>query len=187
MLNVLLYILFLLTRHWANKVRIDTVQDLILKYRTDTIQYLSGYSVAEYSKKPEATYLNWLNNDASLIEQNGFDSLFSIIESVFLVVLSAISLFQFHSALMLLTLFLSLLILTLPNFPCLKKPCKICRRNFLTVQQSFQLQSLIGLPDFQICFNKTKWTSFGRIFPVHHKRSDTSLSDTSICKIDWSP
>lgn len=129
-LNVLLYVLYLSTNHWSNKVRIDTVQNLILKYRTDTIQYLSNCSFSEYSKKSEATYLNWLNNDALLIEQNGFDSLFSIIESIFLVVLSAVSLFQFHSALMFLTLLLSMLILTLPNIPCLKKALQNSQKNF---------------------------------------------------------
>ena len=83
------------------------IQNLDIAIRADIAQTLTHESYVHYNRRDISVYESWLNNDLQLINQQGFESLFSVIEGSAGAVLALTTLAYFHWLLAVVAVFLT--------------------------------------------------------------------------------
>ncbi|HAT54635.1 MAG TPA: hypothetical protein DCW31_05265, partial [Lactobacillus sp.] len=91
------------------------IQNLDIAIRADIAQTLTHESYVHYNRRDISVYESWLNNDLQLINQQGFESLFSVIEGSAGAVLALTTLAYFHWLLAVVAVFLTGIIIITPH------------------------------------------------------------------------
>ena len=91
------------------------IQNLDIAIRTDIVTVLTAEPYNIYNRRDSATYESWLNNDLQLINQQGFESLFIVIEDIAGALLALVTLVYFHWLLASAAAVLTGLIILLPR------------------------------------------------------------------------
>ena len=91
------------------------IQKQLNAVRRDIIEPLTEISYSDFEKNSKEDYNSWLNNDAILLDTDGYKEIYFMIENIFLVLFSSFALFTFHWILFATTLGLALILLILPK------------------------------------------------------------------------
>lgn len=91
------------------------IQNLDIVIRTDIVTTLTSETYSAYNRRDSAAYESWLNNDLQLINQQGFESLFIVIEDIAGALLALATLACFHWLLALAAAVLTALIIFMPR------------------------------------------------------------------------
>ncbi|MCO7127355.1 ABC transporter ATP-binding protein/permease [Sporolactobacillus shoreicorticis] len=90
-------------------------QKMSTAIRMDIVKQLECTSYSEFHVNKTGVYSSWLNNDISLIETQGFENFYSLVSGISGIIFSVIALFSYHWSLVILTFFLSFLMLLIPK------------------------------------------------------------------------
>ena len=119
---------------------VKTVQFLSLRLRQDIIEHIENYSVSRFEKNDTGVYTSWLTNDMNLVEENGFNNLFSMVQIFGDSVFSLIALIKFNWSFLPLVAILTLFTLGLPQL--VRK--KVASSNFTTSKENEKVVNVIN-------------------------------------------
>lgn len=91
-------------------------QEQIVELKDTIIEKVSKSTYSQFHERNANEYISWLTNDINLIEEQGFGHLYSGMSSATLLLFSSIAIFNFHWILLIVSLFLSLLMVLIPRF-----------------------------------------------------------------------
>ncbi|GAF36173.1 ATP-binding cassette domain-containing protein [Lentilactobacillus farraginis] len=92
------------------------IQNMDTAIRSDVVGMLLKSNYSTYNSKDTNTYESWVNNDIQTINEQGFRSLFVVIDGLLGTFFALIVLFTFHWSLAIMAIAFSLVILTSPRF-----------------------------------------------------------------------
>ena len=140
LLNILLFLVMTVFLISNQVLSVKTVQFLSLRLRQDIIEHLENYSVSRFEKNDTGVYTSWLTNDMNLVEENGFNNLFSMVQISGDSVFSLIALIKFNWSFLPLVAILTLFTLGLPQL--VRK--KVARSNFTTSKENEKVVNVIN-------------------------------------------
>lgn len=91
------------------------LQRMDLLLRRDVMTVLSKQTYAGFHEKNVNTYASWLTNDITMIEERGFQKVYSVISFITDPIVSLVVLFQYHWSIVALTVVASLVTTFLPQ------------------------------------------------------------------------
>ena len=140
LLNILLFLVMTVFLISEQVLSVKTVQFLSLRLRQDIIEHLENYSVSRFEKNDTGVYTSWLTNDMNLVEEDGFNNLFSMVQIFGDSVFSLIALIKFNWSFLPLVAILTLFTLGLPQL--VRK--KVASSNFTTSKENEKVVNVIN-------------------------------------------
>lgn len=113
--DILIWCIWIILHYYTKLYQERTIQKMSVAFRNQITEQIAGSSYFAFHKNPEGTYISWLNTDVKLAEDKGFRCFYQVIESIIILICSAIGLYQYHIFIVLITLALSAIIATIPN------------------------------------------------------------------------
>lgn len=74
----------------------EAVQAMNISIREDITSHISNYSYDDFERNSEGTYVSWLTNDITTINEYGFGTLTVILSQLFTILFSVTAIFHFH-------------------------------------------------------------------------------------------
>ena len=140
LLNISLFLVMTVFLISEQVLSVKTVQFLSLRLRQDIIEHIENYSVSRFEKNDTGVYTSWLTNDMNLVEENGFNNLFSMVQIFGDSVFSLIALIKFNWTFLPLVAILTLFTLGLPQL--VRK--KVASSNFTTSKENEKVVNVIN-------------------------------------------
>ncbi|WP_261806734.1 ABC transporter ATP-binding protein [Lapidilactobacillus luobeiensis] len=140
LIDVVVFAVLSLTLGMTQYVRAAAVQRFSLDLRQDIAAQIEATPVEHFSAKNTGTYASWLTNDITLIEQNGFDNLFDLVQIITDPLFSLIALWHFHWSFLPVVFALSFFTVLLPQF--VHK--QLAKANLFTTKSNENLLSVIN-------------------------------------------
>lgn len=122
--NTVVYWLLLTALFWGLYLVLDYLNTVVQAYiirkvanelRMAITEGLNGISIPDYRKVNHGEYVSWLTNDVNLVESNGLQTLFDLVGSGTVLILSAAALFFYHYTLAFAAILLASATMLIPN------------------------------------------------------------------------
>lgn len=91
------------------------IQLMVTRIRTDIAEKLENTSFKKFHDYGASTFISWLNNDITTIEQSGYSNLYACITMIIEAVFAGIALFFFHWSIILYAIIISIITFLLPK------------------------------------------------------------------------
>ena len=104
LLSLIIFLIMMIIRKIEVVQTEKTTQTQLNLIRKDILKNLTSLTYQEFSKESKDQYNSWLNNDAILLDTDGYKEIYFMIENIFLVLFSSFALFTFHWILFVTTL-----------------------------------------------------------------------------------
>lgn len=91
------------------------IQDIDISIRHHITQKIEKLSYETFHSKNTGAYVSWLNNDITIINESGLQSLFIVIESIFGVIFALITLTAYHWSLTVTAIVMAFIIILAPK------------------------------------------------------------------------
>ena len=130
------------------------VQKISTDIRIDITKKITASSFSNVSSKNEGTYVSWLNNDLSQIEDRGIRQYYAFWGYIFSVLLSAIALVAYHYSLIFVTFILMGILLKFPSL--FEKKMETATHKFALANEQFvsKIQDIIAGYSVLFGYNK---------------------------------
>lgn len=172
--GLLLWGTFLTMTHFSTILQEKTIQKMITLCREDIVKSMEATNYESFHEKQAGGYVSWLNNDMLLIEENGFKGLYKLCHAGSLTVFSLISLLAFDYRMVMLTLFLTLIIVYLPNI--YKGKMEKATINLSAANELFNekvSETILG-------FDVFSFANLGHLFKNRMKQSSEKLNQEKV-------
>jgi len=100
---------------WKDSLKEKLCQEEVNLIRNDLLDSLISHSYAGNSHHSKDEYNSWLINDMNLLKDNGFNQLYSAIESIITVLFNAFAIIYFHWLLLAVSILMTALVYFLPK------------------------------------------------------------------------
>lgn len=114
-IGLILWLTYIIGTYFLEIVKTKVIQGMVLEMRKDYVSRITQETFVNYKSRDVGEYVSTLNNDMNLIESSGFNSIFNMISTLILTLLSLVTLFTFDYRIMLITVTLSLVLTFIPN------------------------------------------------------------------------
>ncbi|WP_125604672.1 ABC transporter ATP-binding protein [Lapidilactobacillus bayanensis] len=115
LLTIMFWVITLSLNYVNSLLQAQIVRKVANELRMKIAEGLNGISIPDYQKVDHNEYVSWLTNDVNLIETNGLQTMFDLIGSSAVLILSAGALFFYHYSLALVTILLAAVTMVVPN------------------------------------------------------------------------
>lgn len=112
---VLIVIVWCLQIYMESRLHSKAVQTMNIEIRNDISNRVSQLEYEEFHKKSEGTYVSWLTNDITMINQYGFGNLSMIVRQITTILFSIAAIIHFHYSLILTITILVIFMLLAPK------------------------------------------------------------------------
>ncbi|WP_412989854.1 ABC transporter ATP-binding protein [Pediococcus siamensis] len=140
LIDIGVFLVLSVTLGLTEYVREATVQYMGLALRKDIAYKIQRTSMETFNSKDTGTYASWLTNDTTLIEQNGFNQLFLLVQIVTDPLFSLIALWHFHWSFLPVVFVMSFFTVILPQI--VHK--QLAKTNLSTTQSNEHLLGIIN-------------------------------------------
>lgn len=91
------------------------IQIMLIDIRLDLVNSIEKTTYENFNKNDTGTYISWLSNDISIIEQKGFNNLYQVVTMLLESLISVFGLIFIHWSIILFTVIFSIITVLLPN------------------------------------------------------------------------
>ncbi len=126
------------------------IQMMSIKTREDITKSFEKMTYQNYHNYKAGTFVSWLTNDISTIEQNGYTNLYGLLTLIIEMVLAAIALMFFHWSIILFSIVISVVTIFLPKL--VQKNVNIAMSALSKEQENFVISVTSVIKGFDTLF-----------------------------------
>lgn len=137
---LIIFTVMILLNYLAGIKKADAIKKMNYTLRNNILKKLINKEYEEYKEEDTGNYVSWLTNDITLIENNGFENIFSMVSQGSTVIFSLCGLAYIHYSVLGMVSFLCIVIVLLPKL----------------INKKIQRQSAVMSERQEIFLSKTK-------------------------------
>lgn len=179
LLSLIIFLIMMIIRKIEVVQTEKTTQTQLNLIRKDILKNLTSLTYQEFSKESKDQYNSWLNNDAILLDTDGYKEIYFMIENIFLVLFSSFALFTFHWILFATTLGLALILLILPKL-FQKKMVKATQEVSNSAEKALK-ESNDKLKGYEVIYHNQQFDFFtSRLLQVYEQLKAVKISKAKL-------